>query len=333
MRASVEVTTGGAAEVRVGILGAGFAAGRHAEKLTALDGVRVCAVADQQADRARALADRHGARVAQGVEGLLDAGVDCLYLCVPPSEHGRPEECAIEAGVPILVEKPLAADLATAEAIATKLEDAGLLAVAGYQWRYLDTLQTARDLLAGAPARMFLGSWLDKAPRTPWWADQQRSGGQVVEQATHLLDVARTLVGEVETVRADRAHDPAGPGDIAHAFTSTLRFGTGAVGSVSTTCLLCGGYRMAAEVFGPALALRLTEKDLTVVDVQGERTLVPAVDPVLELDRQFVRAVRGEQADLRSTYAEAIRTHRLAWALTEAARSGTTTGPAGAVRG
>jgi myo-inositol 2-dehydrogenase / D-chiro-inositol 1-dehydrogenase len=320
-------------EVRVGILGAGFVARRHVEKLTTLAGVRITSVADPQRERVESLAERCGAMAAEGVEQVLDSGVDCLYVCVPPSEHGPPEELAIAAEVPLFVEKPLAADLATAEEIDERLDRAGLLAVAGYQWRYLDTLETCQRLLAAAPPRLVLGAWLDKAPGTPWWADQHRSGGQVLQQATHLLDVARVLVGEVLTVRADGAQDPGGPGDIAHAVTSTLRFDSGAVGSFSTTCLLRGGYRMAVELLAPGLALKLTEQDLLVVDRDGERTVTPKVDPVLEEDRQFIQAVRGREADLRSPYAEALRTHRLAWAVAEAARTGTTVGLTEAVHG
>jgi myo-inositol 2-dehydrogenase/D-chiro-inositol 1-dehydrogenase len=312
------------AQVRVGVLGAGFVARRHVEKLTSLPGVHVAAVADPQHDRARSLADTCGAVAVDDVQQVVDTGVDCLYVCVPPAEHGPPEDCAIAAGVPVFVEKPLAADLSTAEDIAARLAAAGLLAVVGYQWRYLDTLQTAARLLAGAPPRLVLGAWLDKAPGTPWWAQQQRSGGQMVEQATHLLDVARVLAGEVRTVRADGVHDPAGPGDILHAATSTVRFDSGAVGSFSTTCLLPGGYRMAVELFGRGVAVRLSEQDLLVRDADGERTVRASVDPVLEADRQFVEAVRGREADLRTPYAEALRTHRLAWAVAEASRSGGT---------
>jgi myo-inositol 2-dehydrogenase/D-chiro-inositol 1-dehydrogenase len=307
------------AEVRVGVLGAGFVARRHVEKLTTLPGVRVCAVGDPQPERARALAETCGADAVENVHQVLDAGVDCLFICVPPSEHGAPEDAAIGAGVPVFVEKPLAADLSTAEEIGDRLAKAELLAVVGYQWRYLDTLDTARRLLEPTPARMVLGSWLDKAPGTPWWADNALSGGQVVEQATHLVDIARVLVGEAVSVRADAAHDPAGPGDIFHAFTSTVRFDSGAVGSFSTTCLLPGGYRMAVELFAPGLAVRLTERDLTVLDEAGERTVTPEVDPVLAADREFVLAVQGHRADIRSPYVEALQTHRLAYALTQAA--------------
>lgn len=320
-------------EVRVGVLGAGFAGRRHVAKLTSLPGVRVCAVGDPDPDRAKSLAESCGADAVDRVDQVLDADVDCLYICVPPDEHGPPEAAAIAAGVPVYVEKPLAPDLATAEEIGDRLEEAGVLAVVGYQWRYLDTLETARRLLEAAPPRLVLGAWLDKAPGVPWWSDQKRSGGPVVEQATHLLDVARVLVGEVLSVRADGAQDPAGPGDIFHAFTSTARFDSGAVGSFSTTCLLPRGYRMAVELFGPGVALRLSETELTVRDRDGERTVGAAVDPVLEADRQFIRAVAGEQADLRATYGEALRTHRLAFALTEAAARGVTVELAPAAHG
>jgi predicted dehydrogenase len=304
------------------VLGAGFVARRHVQRLTTVPGVRVAAVADPQRDRADALAETCGARSVERVEDLVAEGLDCLYLCVPPWQHGHPEDVALAAGLPMFVEKPLAADLATAEDLAERIRDAGTLAVVGYQWRYLDTLAMAKDLLDSCPARMVLGSWLDKAPGTPWWSEQRRSGGQTVEQVTHLLDAARVLVGEVGSVRADGARDAQGPGDILHATTSTVRFRSGAVGSFSSTCLLRGGYRMAVELFAPGLALRLTERDLLVVDADGERTVSPEVDAVLEADREFIAAVRGEDADLRAPYDDALRTHRLACALSEAARHG-----------
>ena len=307
--------------VRVGVLGAGFVNRRHVEKLTTLPGVEVVGVADPQRERAEALAGRCGARVAEDVGGLLDLGLDGLYVGVPPHQHGEPEDLAIEAGVPVFLEKPLAHDLATAEEIGRRVAAAGLLVAVGYQWRYLDTLQTVRDRLADAPARLVLGSWLDTAPGTPWWADEAASGGQVVEQATHLLDVARVVAGEVELVRADATRDPRGPGTIAHASTSTVRFAGGAVGSFSATCLLAGGYRVALEVVAPGVAMRLTERDLTVADASGERTVAAAVDPVLEADRAFVDAVRGGPSPVVD-YAEALRTHRLACGLAEAARTG-----------
>ena len=71
-------------EVRVGILGAGFVARRNVAKLATLAGVRITSIADPQRERAEALAERCGALAVDGVEQVLAAGVECLYVCVPP---------------------------------------------------------------------------------------------------------------------------------------------------------------------------------------------------------------------------------------------------------
>jgi predicted dehydrogenase len=305
---------------RIGLIGAGFIGGRHFDSLTAQGGVRVCAVADPQTDRAERLAARNDARAYAQWEQLVDSErLDALYVCVPPYQHGPIEDAAIERKLPLFVEKPLAADRATGERLAARIESAGLLTAVGYHWRYLDTVDRARRLLADAPGQLVLGAWLDKAPRVDWWARQEQSGGQTVEQATHLFDLARLLVGEVAEGYVLGARSPDGPGDILHAVTATLRFESGAVGSVSNTCLLPRGYRIGLEIAAPGLALYLTEHRLVVSDHDGERTIERAVDPLVEEDRAFVAAVRGEADDIRAPYPEALRTHRLVTAVAAAA--------------
>jgi myo-inositol 2-dehydrogenase/D-chiro-inositol 1-dehydrogenase len=305
---------------RIGVVGAGFIGGRHVESLTAQEGVAVVGVADPQAERARALADRAGGTAYGGWAELLDAeALDALYVCVPPHEHGAVEEAAIDLGLPLFVEKPLATDLDAAERLAARIEEAGLLTSVGYHWRYLDTLEQARELLADAPARMVRAAWLDKAPRVSWWARQDQSGGQTVEQATHLFDVARVLVGEVTGGAAVGSRSAAGPGDILDVTTAALRFGSGAIGSFSNSCLLPRGFRIGVELVAPGLGLWLTEHQLVVSDADGERTIDRRVDPVVVEDRAFVAAVRGEGTDVRAPYAEALRTHRLVTAVAAAA--------------
>jgi predicted dehydrogenase len=310
---------------RIGLVGAGFIAGRHVDSLTALDDVRVAGVADPVAERAGALAERAGATAYGSWQQLLDSErLDALYVCVPPYAHGAVEEAAVDLGLPLFVEKPLAVDAGTALRLADRIADAGLLTAVGYHWRYLDTLALARELLADAPARLLLGTWLDKAPRVDWWARQEKSGGQLVEQATHLFDVARSLVGEVEGGSAVGSRSERGPGDILDVCTAALRFDTGAVGSFSNSCLLPRRGRIGVELVAPGLALWLTEHTLTVVDAEGERTVERQLDPIAAEDRAFVDAVRGVGDDVRAPYAEALRTHLLATAVADAASSGGT---------
>ena len=310
---------------RIGLVGAGFIAGRHLAALTAIEDVTVAGIADPRADRAEVLAARTGAAAYAHWADLLDVErLDALYVCVPPHAHGEVEEAAIERGLPLFVEKPVATDLATAEALADRIDAAGLLTAVGDHWRYLDTLETARELLADAPARMVLGAWLDRAPRVDWWVRKVGSGGQTVEQATHLFDVARVLVGEVEGGWATGSRSPDGPGDILDVCTATLRFSSGAVGSFSNSCLLPRAHRIGVELVAPGLGLWLTEHQLVVTDADGERTIYRGVDPFAAEDRAFVAAVRGEGDDVRAPYAEALRTHRLAIAVAAAAADGGT---------
>jgi predicted dehydrogenase len=306
--------------LRIGMVGAGYIAGRHLDSLTSIPGVAIAGVADPLLGRAERLAVRARARPYGRWEDLLDADrLDAVYVCVPPYAHGAVEEAAVHRGLPLFVEKPLAADLGTAEVLAARIQAAGLSAAVGYHWRYLDTLEQARELLADRPARMVLGAWLDKAPRVEWWARQDRSGGQTVEQATHLFDVARVLVGEVTGGWAAGGRSPDGPGDIHDVCTAVVRFDSGAVGSFSNSCLLPRGLRIGVQIVAPGLGLWLTERELTVSDRDGERTVPAQEDPIAREDRAFVAAVRGEGADIRAPYAEALRTHRLVTAVAVAA--------------
>ncbi|MBA2448979.1 MAG: Gfo/Idh/MocA family oxidoreductase, partial [Chloroflexi bacterium] len=181
---------------RIGFIGAGLIANRHLGDLLGFDDVRVVAIADPQLERAEALAERCGGKAYPNPEDMLDREhLDAVYICVPPFAHGRPEAAVLDRGLPFFVEKPLAADLATAETVAARVAAAGIVTATGYHWRYLDITERAQALLADNPAHLALGYWLDSTPPPEWWAISTKSGGQMVEQTTHIFDLARVLVG------------------------------------------------------------------------------------------------------------------------------------------
>lgn len=308
-----EVTRG---TTRVGFVGAGYVAGRHAESLTRLADVRIAAVTDPHAQRRERFARLTGARPYACHEEMFDQEpLDAVYICVPPGAHGPPERAAIGYRLPFFVEKPLASDVRTAELIAEQVRDAALLTATGYHWRYLDTVERAADLLADRPPLLVLGYWLDRPPGNDWWLRQEESGGQLVEQATHLFDLARLLVGDLEVLHADAARVAgADSGEIHRAATSSLRFASGAIGSIVATCVLTHGYRMGIEFFCAGRTVTLTERELLVDE--GVRRWVNTAqgDPFLREDADFIDAVRGRPSQVRAPYAEALRTHRIACA-------------------
>ena len=310
-------------DCRVGFVGAGGVADRHARMLNEFPDVRVVAVTDPDEPRRAEFARTHGARPVADLTELLDAGVDAVYVCVPPFGHGHIEETVAAAGLPMFVEKPLGLDVSVAERIAGAVEKAGVLTAVGHHWRYATTLRRARELLADRPVRLVIGAWLDKVPPVPWWSHRDQSGGQAVEQAVHVLDLARSLAGEVTEVHAI-AGAPAVGGDVDGSTAATLRFASGAVGTLAATCVLRWKQRAGLEVFADGLAIAVTETGIEV-RTDDREPVWEEVDPdeaKRAADRAFVDAVLGRGDDVRVPYAEALRTHRLACALARSAERG-----------
>jgi predicted dehydrogenase len=369
--------------VRIGMVGAGAVAARHLRTLLSMDGVEVAGVADPALERARELAGLAGAAAYANHMELLDAErLDAVYICVPPFAHGAPELAVIDAGLPMFVEKPVAIDQETAATVAARLAGRPVTTCTGYHWRWLDIFDRAAELLADRPPRLVQCFWLDKVPPPPWWLRRDGSGGQVIEQTTHVLDTARGLAGEVTEVHAfaarafDRAsgtraasHPPttgltgprtgrvadggegdAGPSttsaepttpnpataaagadpteaalpaaDIHDVSVATLRFASGAVGTVACTCLLPRLHRAGVQVVADGLSLELSETEL-VVEVDGERSAwTAAADARPRPDTDFVTAVRGGPDRIRVPWPEAYRTHLLACAITSSADEG-----------
>jgi myo-inositol 2-dehydrogenase/D-chiro-inositol 1-dehydrogenase len=315
---------------RVGIIGAGGVAQRHARVLSGLADAQVAGVTDVAPAAAGKLAAEYGGRALPDVDALLGEGLDAVYICVPPFAHGAAERAVIAAGLPLFVEKPIAVNMDVAREIAELIAQRGLLTAVGHHWRYLAVVEQARALLADRPVRLVSGAWLDKVPPVSWWPHRDRSGGPIVEQAAHVLDLARHLAGEVAEVTAvGNGTPPAVDGaDVDGATAATLRFANGAVGTLAATCVLGWKQRAGLEVYADGLALAISETELVVRDADGERTVDSDPDSArVAVDRAFIAAVRGEGDDVRVPYAEAMRTHAVALAVAQSAATGRPVAP------
>ena len=311
---------------RIGFIGAGGIAHRHFGVLETFEDVEIVGVADVDVARAEEAAARFGARAFGDFRAMIaESELDALYICVPPFAHGDPERAAIAAGLPFFVEKPVALDIATAEGIAAEVAAAGLVTAVGYHWRYLDTVDEVRGLLADNPARLISGYWLDSTPPPVWWWHADQSGGQMVEQVTHLLDLTRYLCGDATRVFGLAGHTdrPDFPDlDVPTVSTASIAFARGTFANFGATCLLGWNHRVGLHLFGDRLAIELTDHDLMVDVGHGRPVRRAEGDPVWREDRDFVDAVQGKENRIRCPYADAVETHRLALAIGESARAG-----------
>jgi myo-inositol 2-dehydrogenase / D-chiro-inositol 1-dehydrogenase len=316
---------------RIGFVGTGGVATRHAHVLSSFDDVALVAATDVDASRAAAFAAEFGMTTADGVEGLLAHDLHAVYVCVPPFAHGPADTSAeaqlAAAGVAVFVEKPLAVDLDTAEAVGAHLSRAGVLTRVGHHWRCAEPIARARELLAGRTPRLVSAAWWDKVPPVAWWADRSRSGGPVVEQAVHVLDLLRVLIGEVDHVHARSAGPGPGGGDADSAVAALLSFAGGAVGTLSTASVLGWKHRAGIEVVADGMVVGVGEDWLEVHEgADGpQRHTFDRMAACTAADRAFVDALAGRAVDPDRSppdHAEALRTHRLATAVARSAASG-----------
>ncbi len=329
--------------LRVAMVGAGGHARRHLEVLARRPDVTLVGHVARATESALRQARRYGGRAFEDVNALLQhEQVDAAWICVPPAAHGPSEAAFVAADVPFLVEKPLSADAATAESIAADVAAAGLVTAVGYHWRALDTLAEVRERLAtGPPVRLLTAAWHSSLPAPPWWRREATSGGQIVEQATHLLDLALHLLGDAEVLHAAevrragevRRECPTGYDtperpttsdvDVAEASSATLRFGTGALGIITATWVLAASDAVELRLHREGERITITQDALTLDSGREARVVRTQDDPVATQDAAFLAAVRaGDPGAVTCSYAEALRTHRLAQRVRERARTG-----------
>ena len=303
--------------LRIGFIGTGGIAGRYLQTLAGeRDAGRatVAACCDLVPERAARAAQPFGARVFTDWRRMLEDGsYDAVFVCVPPFAHEGQEEEILARGSHLYVAKPVAIDVGYARRVLEAVRRAGVLASSGYMWRYSDINEQVSAALAGRPLGLVLGTYINPLPGTPWWRVKGQSGGQMVEQTTHVFDLARQFAGEVAEVACWgglRMLDGVPGMATEDASTCNLRFRSGAVGNIASSCAADHGGRVDLEFVARGSLVRYVCWGSYRAWVDGrELEGRNAKDPYDEIVRAFLEAIRtGDAALLRSPYADAAQT-------------------------
>lgn len=185
-------------QLGVAILGCGMMGNIHADGWARLPDTRILACADILEDRAQALAEKHGleAWTNNYRQAVLHPGVDVVSVCVPTSLHAEMSIYALNQGVHVLTEKPMARTLAQTELMieAARLNDRRL--GVGHMRRQSPIVAALRYLLGeGRLGRPVLYTASDIRQVRPKLAmhDDRQNGGPVVDMAVHYIDVWNTI--------------------------------------------------------------------------------------------------------------------------------------------
>lgn len=310
--------------IRLGFIGVGGIASRHLQAAKAREDVQIVGHADADPARARAAAESYGGRAYATASELYDeAQPDAVVICTPPYAHGDIETEACERGIHFFVEKPVAVNLDTAAAVLSAVQASGVFTQVGYMFRLSPPLRQVRKLLEGRAVAMVQAHYyMPGLPGPVWWPKMALGGGQLVEQATHMLDLGRFLAGHVDTVVGQTArvrdwtpppgHTPE-PGllryaegfEIPDTTALILTYESGALGTLSCSLVPQAAWDVGFKVVADGLLVTIDGPNARWVgDVQGEATADESwVNAVLY---EFLDAVQGT-GECTVPYVEGVR--------------------------
>jgi predicted dehydrogenase len=165
------------------------------------------AVADADAMAAQELAQAHGCATADlaALDDLLASGeVDAVVIATPPGSHALLVRQALDNGVDVFCEKPIATSIADADELVAAADRRGLVIVVDHVLRYnplLGAIRRIQDAMGWTVARfVFENDAADESlPREHWFWDEATSGGIFIEHGVHFFDAAALFIDEPAT--------------------------------------------------------------------------------------------------------------------------------------
>ncbi|MEO7673808.1 MAG: Gfo/Idh/MocA family oxidoreductase [Pyrinomonadaceae bacterium] len=198
-------------KVGIGIIGTGFARKVQIPAFAACENAEIISVASGSLDNARSTAEEFGIGhfTADWRETVVRDDIDLVCITTPPNLHKEMTLLAIEHGKHVLCEKPMAMNVAEAEAMTDAAKSAGVLALIDFELRFQPGRQKAFAMLReGEIGNIRHAKWNFRAPHRGdpnlpwnWWSDIEQGGGALGAINSHIIDSFHWFLGaEVSSV-------------------------------------------------------------------------------------------------------------------------------------
>jgi predicted dehydrogenase len=191
------------ARLRIGLMGCGrIASSIHLPILAGMREVAVTALADTDVSRRQEAARRvrEAACFADFADVLSATELDGVIITLPNDLHVRAATAALQRGLHVYLEKPLAPDLLGGREVLTAWRAAGTVGMVGYNYRFLPSYQRAHDLIESGyigPLVALRSVFCTSRRAVPDWKQRRdRGGGALLDLASHQLELAAWLVGK-----------------------------------------------------------------------------------------------------------------------------------------
>lgn len=313
--------------IRLGFIGMGNTGTGHISSLEKMPLSQIVAVCDVIEERAKEAAEpRSCAYYTDYREMLSKEEMDAVVICLPGFAR---EDVAIDAakkGLNLFIEKPAAIDIETAKRWEKAIEEAGVLNSVGYMWRYSEITEKAKEMVEGRRLFMLRSSVFSGLPGR-WFRQKSKSGGQIVDQSTHLIDLFRYFVGDALRVQAFGLKFQKEIEDmtVEDVTVMNIEFANGQLGNVSSTWAYKSGSLFTVELLGESLHLLLNYSANTLTGtLDGEKVEHKSSDnPRVTERKKFLSAVKAkDQSMIRSSYADAVKTLRITLAANRSIEAG-----------
>lgn len=196
--------------IKVGIIGCGKVAQvRHAPEYAENPNSQLCAYYDENPARSQALADKFGGKACGGIQELLESGIDAVSVCTANVSHGEITVRALDAGLHVLCEKPMAVTLEECLAMVEAAKRNSRYLMVGHNQRLAKAHVKARELVAAGEIGKVLAfrttfghpgpeSWTGE--RDSWFFDENKAVfGAMADLGVHKTDLLHYLTGDVIT--------------------------------------------------------------------------------------------------------------------------------------
>jgi myo-inositol 2-dehydrogenase/D-chiro-inositol 1-dehydrogenase len=313
------------------VLGAGFIGRIHALNLMRDARVEIVGIADVVPEAASRLAGEVGARPRQSLAELIDAGAQAVFVCTPNAQHVEPVVAALEAGLHVFSEKPMATSLDGARTLREAARRARGAYQIGLNRRFANVYRFLKQRIDDGrltPRLAQMKHNRGELQQPPWTGNPAVTGGYLYETPIHLFDMARFLFGDVAQVAGAARQSVYSELD---GFVMLFTFRSGVVASVTSvahTSWLFPYERV--EVYGDHRT-GVSEELERAWFSPGTRDQVEAIDcfhmpfevkwGYVDEDRLFIDTVLGERPPA-VTADDGYRATELVEATYRAARSG-----------